>query len=55
MVDNLKIIQNSPMHSYLLLDPEEQGVNYIKKLNWQQLQIPIDKVSENSPKIIKTL
>ena len=53
-MDNIKISEGS-RKVILLIDPEEQGVKLMKKLSWQNLQAPIDKISEYSPSLVKSI
>ena len=54
LIDNIKIIEQSKK-TILFLDPEEEGIKLIKKINWQHLQTPVDKVSELSPTLRKDI
>ena len=54
LVDNIKIKQYSK-ETIFLLDPEEQGIQLIKQLNWQQAQTPVNKISELSPSLRKEI
>lgn len=38
-----------------MLDPEEQGIKLMKMLNWQYFQSPIDKISEYSPNLVRSI
>ena len=54
LIDNIKI-SSGTNKVILLIDPEEQGVKLMKKLSWQNLHAPIDKISEFSSSLVKSI